>query len=166
MNYVFVIGIEWNEIKEHGYHTVKVETDKKSNNEQSKSLYLIFKNEDAFRRATNKVPPYYLNESANDFGIGRDTEKETWGRELFIQTPVHITVQDIINRYGTDVVVKCLQLNKQKEKPRVESSLKLNSLPLTSDEMFLRKCLQMAGGPTPKHVHVGRTNNNVSGWAK
>jgi FtsZ-interacting cell division protein YlmF len=161
-----IIGIEWNEIKEHGFPTVKVETDKKNNNEQNKILYLIFKNEDAFRRATNKVPPYYLSEQGNGFGIRQDNEKDTWGRELIIQTPANVTVQDIINRYGTNVVVKCLQLNKQNEKSRVESSLKLNSLPLTSDEKFLRECLQMAGGPTPKHIYVGHTNNNVSAWAK
>jgi HrpA-like RNA helicase len=161
-----IIDIEWNEIKDHGFHTVKVETGKSNNNDQSKSLYLIFKNEDAFRRATNKVPPYYLSEQGNGFGIRRDNEKETWGRELLIQTPANVTVQDIINRYGTDVIVKCLQLNKQNEKQRVESSLKLNNLPLTSDEKYLRECLQTAGGPTPKHVHVGRTNKDICGWAK
>ena len=160
------IGIEWDEIKQHGFRTVKAETDNRNDNDQSQSLYLIFKNEDAFRRATNKTPAYYLNEQGNNFGIRRDNEKDTWGRELIIQTPAIVTVQDIIDRYGVHVVTKCFHLNKQNEKAGVESSFKLNNLPLTNDENFLRECLQMANGPKPKYIYVGRTSNNVTGWAR
>ncbi|CAF4950088.1 unnamed protein product [Rotaria sp. Silwood1] len=158
-----IIGIEWDEIKEHRFYMKKDETNK---NDQNKYLYLIFKNEDAFRRALNKVPPYYINEQGNGFEIHRNNEKESWGRELVIQTPGNVIVQDVVNRYGTDIVVKCVQLNKQNEKSRVESSLKLNNLPLTSDENFLRECLQMDRGPTPKHIYVGRAKNDATGWAK
>jgi HrpA-like RNA helicase len=161
-----IIGIEWDEIKQHRFHTVKVETHKQNDNDQSQSLYLIFKNEDAFQRATKKTPAYYLNEQGNSFGIRRDNEKDAWGRELIIQTPINITVQDIINRYGVHVITNSFQLNKQNEKARVESALKLNNLPLTSGEIFLRECLQVSNGPQPKHIYVGRAKNNTSGWAK
>jgi hypothetical protein len=147
-----ITGIEWDEIKRHGY--------------QNQNLYLIFKNENAFRRATNKTPVYYLNEQGNDFGIRRDNEKDSWGRELIIQTPINITIQDIINRYGVHVITNCFQLNKQNGKERIESSVKLNNLPVTSDEKFLRECLQMSNGPRPKHIIVGRTKNNLTGWAR
>ncbi len=132
-----IIGIEWDQIKNHDFQTENI----------------------------NKTPPYYFSESTNGLETRRDTEKETWGRQLVIQTPSSVTVQDIINRYGADVIIKCLQLNKQNEKVRVESSLKLNNLPLKSDENFLRECLQSSNGPKPKYIHVGRTNNDVSGWA-
>ena len=72
-----IIGIEWNEIKEHGFYTPKVDIDKKNTNDQSKHLYLVFKNEDAFRRASSKVPSYHMAEQGNDFGKRRDQEKET-----------------------------------------------------------------------------------------
>ena len=153
------IGIEWDEIKYYGFN-------RRNDNDQMSSLYLIFKREDAFRRATNKTPAYYLNEQGNDFGIRRDNEKDSWGRELVIQTPINITVQDIVTRYGVGVITKCFQLNKQNEKARVESSLKLGNLPLTSDETSLRECLEIASGPTPKHIYVDCTRNNVSKSAK
>ena len=161
-----MIGIEWNEIKSHDYYTVRTETRKKDENQPVKNLYLIFKNEDAYRRAVNNTPPYYLCESNNAFGIRRDPEKETWGRELFLETPSNVTIEDVIHRYGANVIIRCVQLNKQNEKVRVESSLKLNSLPLTSDENFLRNCLQTANGPQPKYVHVERAKNDANGWAK
>jgi HrpA-like RNA helicase len=161
-----IIDIEWDDIEEHTFYTTKVETSKKTNNDQSTRLCLTFKNEDAFQRATNKVPPQYLSEQGNNFKIRRDNEKETWGRELVIQTSVNVTAQNIIDRYGADVVINCIQLNKQNDKSHRESSLKLNNLPLTSEETFLRECLQKAGGPTPTHVHVESTNNDACGCAK
>ncbi|CAF2799448.1 unnamed protein product [Rotaria sp. Silwood2] len=161
-----ILDIEWDEIKEHKFYTPKVEKDQKKSNSQSQYLYLVFKKEEAFRRAVNKVPPYYMNDQGNGFGIRGDNEKESWGRELIIQTPTNVSVEDIINRYGADVITKCLQLNKEDEKARVESTLKLSNLPLTSDENFLRECLQNGGGSNPKRVYVGRPDNSESGWAK
>ncbi|CAF1343402.1 unnamed protein product [Didymodactylos carnosus] len=42
----------------------------------------------------------------------RGYEKETWGRQLVIQTPANVTDKDIIQRYGADMVITCSQLNK------------------------------------------------------
>ncbi|CAF1352924.1 unnamed protein product [Rotaria magnacalcarata] len=161
-----ILDIEWDEIKEHSFYTPKVETEKKNSNDESKHLCLVFKTEDVFRRTVNKIPSYYMSEQCNDSGTRKDTEKEIWGRELIIETPDNVNDNDIINRYGADVIMKCLQLNKKDEKAHVQSSLKLNNLPIESDEAFLRECLRKDAGPNPKHVHVGCTKNNLSGWAK
>ncbi|CAF1601026.1 unnamed protein product, partial [Adineta ricciae] len=83
-------GIEWNEVKEYKFYTTKGET-------ESKQISLVFKNEDVYRRAMNKIPRYHLTEQENQF---RDNEKETWGRELTIQVPSNITTEDIIQQYG------------------------------------------------------------------
>ncbi|CAF0845315.1 unnamed protein product [Adineta steineri] len=155
-----MLGVEWNEIKAHGFYTVKVD------NTEKKNAYLIFKNEDIFRCATNKLPSYHMVVQGSNFGRYRDSEKDSWGKELVIQTPLNVTIGDLISRYGADIVMKCVQLNKNNEELRAESFVKLNSLPITTDEFFLRECLQTQNGPIPKYIYVGRTKNNASGWAK
>ncbi|CAF1002038.1 unnamed protein product [Rotaria sordida] len=157
------IGIAWSEIKAHGFYNVKVASETNNNDNQKKYVYLVFKNEDIFRRASITIPSYYMVVQGNNFGRYYDSEKESLGRELVIQTSPNVTVEDIINRYGADVVIKCIQLN---EKSRLESFIKLNNLPITTDEACLRKYLQDYNGPTPKYMYVGRTKNNASGWAK
>ena len=154
-------GIEWNEIKEHNFYTVKNEGDKK---EEKKNLSIVFKNESVFQRVKDKIPSYHLCESN---GNHRSGERERWGRELTIETPNNITEQDIINRYGNDAIIKCVQLN-QNKKSNVESSLKLSNLPKTTDENILRECLKSANGPKPTYVHVGQGKNDTSQtiWAK
>ncbi|CAF0858850.1 unnamed protein product [Adineta steineri] len=148
-----MMGIEWNEIKEHGFHT-----DKNTNN---KHVYIVFKSEDTYRCAISKISSSYLIEQENQFGRSRENEKESWGRELVIQVPSNITADDIIQRYGNDSILKCILINEKKDK-----FLKLDNLPITIDETYLRQCLQTNNGPTPKHVRVGRTTNNLTGWAK
>lgn len=143
-----LIGIEWDEIKYHGF--------------VRENLYLIFKNENIYRQIRKKIPQFYFNEEQTD----RDAEKDTWGREFLLQTPSHITTEDILQRYGLHRITNCIQLNKPKKDKSSESSLKLNNLPITSDETLLRDCLRMFNGPSPSHVYVGRVRNNLSGWAK
>ncbi|UJR19686.1 hypothetical protein I4U23_022820 [Adineta vaga] len=150
-------GIEWNEIKEHGFYTPKVDT---GNNTNNKHVYVVFKNEDTYRRAISKISPFYLIEQE---GRSRDNERESWGRELIIEVPSNITANDIIKQYGSDIIMKCVSLN---ERNRKESSLKLDSLPINIDETYLRQCLQTANAPSPKNVYVGRTKNDLTGWAK
>ena len=158
------IDVEWREIKTYGYNSAIVDQDKKDKEDSEKQyLYLIFKHEEVFRQARNKVPPYYLNEQGNAFVNHQDNERETWGRELVVQTPGNVSVQDVINHYGEDCIVKCIHIN---EKQRVESSLKLNNLPLSADKASLEQCLQRSNGPTPKHIYVGRESNNLTEWAK
>ncbi|CAM4805317.1 unnamed protein product [Rotaria magnacalcarata] len=158
-----IIDIEWDEIENHVFYTPKIETQKNTYNNQNKHVCLIFKNENTFRRAMGKIPFYYMIEQENDLGRYRDSEKESWGRELVIQTPANVTVEDIINRYGADIVMKCIQLN---EKSRVESFIKLNNLPNNTNEADLRQCLEVHNGLTPKYIYVGLTKNNATGWAK
>ena len=112
----------------HNFYIPNVDKDLKAASDQSDHLCLVFKKEEAFQRATSKVPSYYMSEQQTNFGISRDREKETWGRELTIETPDDVNVEDIINRYGADVIMKCLLLKKNDGKPRIESSLKLNNL--------------------------------------
>ena len=154
-----IIGVEWDEIKEHHFHVKKDDGD-------GRLLTLKFKNEDAFQRAKNKVPPYYLNEKGYGTDLRSDEERETWGRDVVVQTPANVTIEDVVQRYGTDMIIKCVQLNKPHGKAKVESSLKLNNLPPTSNEAFLRECLQTGRGPSPKHIHVATTTNGLSGWAR
>ncbi|CAF4173286.1 unnamed protein product, partial [Adineta steineri] len=153
-----IMGIEWNEIKEHGFHTEK--------NTNNKHVYIVFKSEDTYRCALSKISSSYLVEQENQFGRSRENEKESWGRELVIQVPSNITADDIIQRYGNDIVMKCILINDKKDKLRKESFLKLDNLPITTDETYLRQCLQRNNGLIPKHVHVGRTKNDLTGWAK
>ncbi|CAF3685159.1 unnamed protein product, partial [Adineta steineri] len=148
-----MMGIEWNEIKEHGFYP-----DKNTNN---KHVYIVFKSEDTYRCAISKISSSYLIEQENQFGRSRENEKESWGRELVIQVPSNITADDIIQRYGNDSIMKCILINEKKDK-----FVKLDNLPITIDETYLRQCLQTNNGPTPKHVRVGRTTNNLTGWAK
>ncbi|UJR19381.1 hypothetical protein I4U23_022511 [Adineta vaga] len=157
-----MINIEWNEIKEYGFCTGKMRTAKTTN----KHVYMIFKNENTYRQALNKIPSYHLIEQENQFGKSRDSEKESWGRELVIQAPANINEEDIIQRYGTDIIIKCVLINEKKDKTQKESFLKLDNLPLDNDETFLRQCLQTGNGPTPKDIYVGRTKNDLTGWTK
>ena len=161
-----IIGIEWSEIKTHGFYNTKMTSETTNNDNQKKYVYLVFKNEDVFRRASIKVPLYYMTAQRGDFGRYGDSEKESLGKELVIQTSSNVTTEDIINRYGVDVVVKCIQLNENHDIFRTESFIKLNNLPITTDEASLRRCLQLYNGPTFKHMYVGCTKNNASGWAK
>ncbi|UJR16958.1 hypothetical protein I4U23_003856 [Adineta vaga] len=59
--------------------------------------------------------------------------------------------------------MRCVQTNKEAQ---TASFIKLNTLPNTTNETFLRQCLRNCNGPTPRSVYVGRTKNNASGWAK
>ncbi|CAF4983141.1 unnamed protein product, partial [Rotaria socialis] len=158
-----ITDIEWDEIENHVFYTPKIDTQKNTYNNQNKHVCLIFKNENTFRRAIDKIPSYYIIEQDNDLRRYRDSEKESWGRELVIQTPANVTVEDIINKYGADIVMKCIQLN---EKSRVESFIKLNNLPNNTNEADLRQCLEVHNGLTPKYIYVGLTKNNATGWAK
>ncbi|CAF1679293.1 unnamed protein product, partial [Adineta ricciae] len=148
--------IEWDEIKAHGFYTSKVDPEKKN-------VFLVFKNENTFQRASIKIPVQYMITQRNGVERNRNGEKETWARELVVQTPTNITVNDIIEVYGEGNIMACIQENKESH---AESYVKLDTLPPNINEELLRNCLHKCGGPIPKSVYVGRTKNNASGWAK
>ena len=131
---------------------------------QTRNLRLFFKNDEAYRRATNKTPIYFLNQEENEFGFRRDTEKDSWGRQLTIETPGTITTQDIITKYGVRIITDCIQLNKQNKIDSIEASFKLNNLPSHFSETHLRDCLRDHNGPQPKEIVIKRSKNNVTAW--